>query len=735
MKLERRKFLQGLMMIGIIPGLGQAIPTFGQLNRYQSALAATNPRKLALFVGIDKYSHLNSSSGSSLVNLQGCVTDVELQKELLIGRYGFQTEDIVTLTDAQATRDQIETAFTEHLINQAQAGDVVIFHFSGYGSRVKTPSRTDPNLQTEELGFLPSDGFDAENIRNDLLQQTLMLLARSLATDKVTMIFDSSHHWPAQNLHGNLRIRSSSLLAESANAAEVAFQDKLLASVKATGKLTRTNPPGVMIMAANPEQVAVELNGHGFSAGLLTYCLTQYLWEVTPPTRVITTLHQTNNAIAPILNKQQPQSQYGKNASPVIYGELPSNPLGAEAKVNKVEEVANTLDITLKLTGLSPLVLNHGLINSCFQVIPQETATDQPEALIQVTERTGLNAKATLLTPAIMIQAGQLLQEVIRAIPRHLGLTIALDQQLDRIERVDATSALSAIAQVTEVINAGEQPADCILGKQDGSYALFTEGGNLLLRAGEGSTAAIKSAIAKLTPKLEQILATKYWNLTENKQASRLGLKATLSLMQGTKTVPILEQSTYRYSENHSDNSAGLSNSKSLKANLTETEGIVTVAAGSNLQYQLENISDQPIYVLIVGIDANGKAIAWSSPDQVHPIAPNQTQNIPALNSSVSWRVAGNSGLAQIRVIASINPFASTWQVLATHQPNLLTLEANDQSAQILEIKNPLLIAQSLLTDLHSNRAVSSTMNNNSSDCYSLEMESWATLNFIYQII
>jgi hypothetical protein len=62
-------------------------------------------------------------------NLAGCVTDVELQRDLLINRYGFQPADIVTLTDGQATRANIETAFLEHLVKQAQAGDVVIFHF------------------------------------------------------------------------------------------------------------------------------------------------------------------------------------------------------------------------------------------------------------------------------------------------------------------------------------------------------------------------------------------------------------------------------------------------------------------------------------------------------------------------------------------------------------------------------------------------------------------------------
>jgi uncharacterized caspase-like protein len=100
---------------------------------HQTAIAATVSRKLALLVGVNQYQTVRNAPEYFWGNLAGCVTDVELQRDLLINRYGFQPADIVTLTDGQATRANIETAFLEHLVKQAQAGDVVIFHFSGYG--------------------------------------------------------------------------------------------------------------------------------------------------------------------------------------------------------------------------------------------------------------------------------------------------------------------------------------------------------------------------------------------------------------------------------------------------------------------------------------------------------------------------------------------------------------------------------------------------------------------------
>jgi hypothetical protein len=133
----------------------------------------------------------------------------------LIHRFGFNASDILTLTDSQATRENIETAFIEHLTEQAKAGDVVVFHFSGYGSRVKMASprqevRGNREEEESELplasrlwppayevnSLVPVDGIlptKVAPVANDLLEETLVLLLRSLATDHVTTVLDTSH--------------------------------------------------------------------------------------------------------------------------------------------------------------------------------------------------------------------------------------------------------------------------------------------------------------------------------------------------------------------------------------------------------------------------------------------------------------------------------------------------------------------------------------------------------------
>src|SRR4028119_2107564 len=180
MGLKRRTFLQqaglALTALGlsetVLSLLGDKSLAVPVLDRYFQALAQPGGRKLALLVGINQYPHSTA--------LGGCVTDVELQRELLIHRFGFNASDILTLADSQATRENIETAFVEHLTEQAKPGDVVIFHFSGYGSRVKMSeeSQTDKAVYIQN-SLVPVDSIVPSNgaaIANDLLEETLVLL-------------------------------------------------------------------------------------------------------------------------------------------------------------------------------------------------------------------------------------------------------------------------------------------------------------------------------------------------------------------------------------------------------------------------------------------------------------------------------------------------------------------------------------------------------------------------------
>lgn len=79
----RRHFLQftGSALAGI--GINQLLCQ-RQAQRYAQALAQSTPRKLALLVGINNYIEQP---------LEGCLNDVDLQRNLLIHRFGFNPKD------------------------------------------------------------------------------------------------------------------------------------------------------------------------------------------------------------------------------------------------------------------------------------------------------------------------------------------------------------------------------------------------------------------------------------------------------------------------------------------------------------------------------------------------------------------------------------------------------------------------------------------------------------------
>ncbi|NJO21406.1 MAG: caspase family protein [Spirulinaceae cyanobacterium RM2_2_10] len=282
MGLDRRTFLQRAGLGALTLGVGAAAQAWGSqeswaassFDRYWQALAQPASRKLALLVGINQYPYTPS--------LNGCLTDVELQRELLIHRFGFQPGDVLALTDREASRDNIETAFIAHLTEQAREGDVVVFHFSGYGGQVAwEPLEGEIGEVRLVRSLLPGDSVlpsKGKPAGNDLLEATLVLLARSLATRKLTMVLDTSSTLSGRSLQGNLRSRSSPApAAERPAPGELAFQEKLLQRPKVRSKLERRRLdrdqiPGTVFTAAGASQVALEAKWGGFSAGSIHLC-------------------------------------------------------------------------------------------------------------------------------------------------------------------------------------------------------------------------------------------------------------------------------------------------------------------------------------------------------------------------------------------------------------------------------------------------------------------------------
>lgn len=746
---NRREFIQQLG--GLLAALGiseTAILSAG--DRYYQALAQPTARKLALLVGINQY--------PGDISLSGALTDVALQAELLKYRFGFPPEDILILSNEQATRANIESAFIEHLINQASAGDLVVFHFSGYGRCLECNSGETTILKNS---LIPVDGglgdvAAAKLEVNDLLIETLWQLLAMLPTKRAIAVLDTSYTYPGRNFQGNLMIRSRpSPRSSQLTSAALAFQEKLKHQIPST--INPQNIPALILSATGPNQVATEAKWQGFSAGLFTLALTGQLWLATPATSLQSSLQKVSCTVFDHGGSfQQPQilkpSLLLKSNPRILpitpgenYGLTPLTPVlpSADGVIKSVEEGGK---IQLWLGGLPASVLETYSVGSIFSVIPPTNSPELNPIRLQIRVRDGLTPKAQLLDPSTTaLGAGQLVQETVRVLPRNLTLTVALDTDLQRIERVDATSAFASMPNISTVLK-GEQRADCLFGRvrpdlypdqfsgsvsttsTQGSYGLFSVGQELLANTvGEGGE-AVKVAAQRLAPYLEMLRAAKLIGLSANQGSSRLGVRVTLETTPEEQL--LMQASTRRAPWPFPAEGSAASGESS----------ILSLPVGSRIRYRIFNYSDRPIYSFLFGIHNSGSAIAFypfSSQNQSknqpeieqNLIAPGTTLTLPDDAVGSAWSINGAVGLAKTHLICSSSPF---WETFNALKP---VMGSRGDGQGIITLQNPFKIAKSVLEDLHHASAAHQPKPGISDEYWALNVNHWATLSFIYQVV
>jgi hypothetical protein len=768
MGLTRRKFLQqGSGAIAIGGALGAGLWAWG--DRAGRVLAAPTSRKLALLIGISQYpeavSDIPPVKGGLL---PGALTDVEMQRQVLQHRFGFQPADILTLTDEQATWAGITGAFQAHLLDQAKPGDVVVVHISGLGSHLR--SAANPEQLWDSI--VPVDGTLPTSDRpliGDLTRTTLALLLRSLPTSQVVTLLDLGFSNLGTSLQGNLRIRARpNAPTGDLHPQEIALKESLGDRLRTARANLAAPLPGLFLTAAAPGEVVLEGRWSGFSAGLLTYALTQYLWDATAGTALSTVFAQTGSSIKRLSGANQELAVSGSLSrdGTSLYPLVPAEP-GADGVIWAAPEPGRSL--RLWAGGLPPSALSYYSPGSLWETV------DTPEPLLlRVRGRDGLLLKVLPVAEGASVEAGQRVQERVRLLPRSVGLTIALDNSLDRIERVDATSAFTA-AKVS-LVNAGEQSADYLFGKcravettvaavslsdlpnaplpnaplpnaplpnttvqtdvpsaqpmldapspagnLNSKYGLFYPGRVPLGIDLSAADEAVKTAVNRLTPQLRSLFAMKLLRLTVNASSSRLSVRAILEQVApgaaAAHALPVVQQET-----------VSIPSRLSSKRTAAAVESGAPVPVGSTLRYRLQNAGDQPLYGILIGLDNTGQAIALplsTSADQPL-LSPESTLALPA-EPSPGWVVPNVPGLAEMFLILSVAPFSRT---LAG-----LPIAPGATPRQAIALANPLDVAQSILQDLHEATPVGGDFPGDfPSDTYALDVTRWATLHLMYHV-
>lgn len=152
-----------------------------------------NGRKKALCIGINYIGQRNE--------LAGCINDAQNIRDFLIRQFGYNSDDIVMLTDDQRdprgipTGENIRRAM-QWLVNGASENDSLFFHYSGHGG------------QTKDLDGDEDDGYDEVIYPVDFDQnghivddEMHAVMVRPLPPGcRLTAIFDSCHSGSALDL-------------------------------------------------------------------------------------------------------------------------------------------------------------------------------------------------------------------------------------------------------------------------------------------------------------------------------------------------------------------------------------------------------------------------------------------------------------------------------------------------------------------------------------------------------
>ncbi|HEY9614825.1 caspase family protein [Allocoleopsis sp.] len=720
--IKRRHFLQAAGATLASIGLSQ-LDFLHQVEGYGQVLAQGSPsRKLALLVGINTYP-------DKITSLQGCLTDVELQWELLVHRFGFNPKDILVVADRtlpvtpyeplKPTRDNILNAFKTHLLEQAKPGDVVVFHYSGHGSRILDPSPIPeliinnekvPNTDKLNGTMVPYDRLTSDPaVVQDIMGRTLFLLMRSLKTELVTAVLDSCHS--GGGIRGGLTFRAVSSRVDGDNPdgmlrdryaspspVELELQHRLMKDLNISetqlADLRKQGiAKGVAIGSAQFDQSAADapFDNETFHAGAFTYLLTRYLWQSDTNESLkdafVNLARSTKDLAANSKVEQFPifAANPTSNAQKWTYFLSPPQPW-AEAVVRDVKPDGR---VEYWLGGVSSLSLAASDKGGLWAVID---AQGNEIAELEQTSRTGLMATGTLRSGQLnTLQTGTLLREKIRGVPTDLKLRVSLDGSLGNQLQL-AAAALQKLKRVQIVST--EQGADCILGRmtpalrqqvtrgqtqQDielpkaETVGLFLTGLRPIAptfndKPGESAQAAVE----RLEGRFKSLLAGKLLKLVTGSDAALVGQSSAYKVAVAIAPKGSIATTTPK-----------------------------TFKQGTTVQVQVRNNEKRNLYIAVIGIGESGKITPlypyWNSAENEALLGEGQVLLTPVEGDGYNFTLTG-AGSFEVLVLVSEKPIRDALKGLQTIAAGR-SVEAGSRTPLLLSGEEELGFVEALISD------------------------------------
>lgn len=378
--------------LGRYPGTYLVALTFGLLA-FGAVANAAGPERRALVIGINDYGGGSGGSAAKKAlrsgrvwqNLDGAVGDARAFRDLLAARYGFTPQEIMFLSDAQATRARILGSIDGWLLGDARKGDLRIFYYAGHGSQVTNSKSPEADKKDETL--VPADGpRGAPDIRDKELARRFARAAN--AGVSLTVVLDSCHSGSATR---GIQVGKARRLEPL----DVDVADGTVAP-------DPTQAGAIVLAAAQDRELAREVNDHGEPHGAFTLALVQALSSL-PPDESLEQVFRKTKAIMQRDGRGQEPDLRGPDARKKLslVGATPSG-AGARATV-AARNVAGRDAIALqggRAEDLSP---------GCELVSRRR---DGAQVRIRITAVTGLSdSMATLVSgPLESIKAGDLFE-------------------------------------------------------------------------------------------------------------------------------------------------------------------------------------------------------------------------------------------------------------------------------------------------------------------------------------
>ena len=283
--------------------------------------------RMALCVGINQFAHLPRVNW-----LNGCVNDAADMERALVDLFGFRSKEVVTLTDAQATKARVIEGLTT-MVERAASGSLshIVFSYSSHGTQM-------PDLDGEELdrldeAFATHDMAAADhgwNPKTVIVDDELRkLFAQVPAEVLVEVYLDTCHSGSGlrafENLPGTtpkfLQFPTRDFGGDGSDEGDLVAERSARAPVRDTSKLAANQ---VLFAACRPDQTASDASFDRRPNGAFTYLLLQAM-RASPEMTRAKLLTQLRRAMKAGRYEQVPQLEaVRKNRAA-----LPGAPLSA----------------------------------------------------------------------------------------------------------------------------------------------------------------------------------------------------------------------------------------------------------------------------------------------------------------------------------------------------------------------------------------------------------------------